>query len=105
MGLKKTNHYIEELRLTLPTAYAAIRNLYLNGDEVVADFAIQASRELALDKTVKPLAVVSVRFPYVRGDDLVKTAYNFAKGEEVVTRGKTTTHHPRPLFGWTDDIH
>lgn len=104
MGLKKKNHTIEAIRLTLPTAYAAVRNLYLHGEKCVAEFAIQTSRELAIDGAVKPLEVVAVEFDYIRGEDLVAKAYTVAKREDVVQRNGKTIRHPRPFFGWQDDI-
>lgn len=102
MGLKKQNHTIEELGLTLPTAYAYIRNLYINGEHGVADFAIQATRDKAIGLT--PLKTVSIEFKVNRDENPYKTAYNFAKSVITEQRREKTIRHEMPFYGWTDDI-
>lgn len=103
MGLKKTNHTIEKLGLTIPEAYASIRNLYINGEHGAAEFAVQTSRDHSFNK--QPLEVITVEFPVKRDENPYQTAYNYAKSEEFVTRGDKTIRYMRPFFGWQDDIH
>ena len=46
MGLKKNNYTIEEMGITIPTAYAQITNLFVDfSGEAHARFAIQQTRE------------------------------------------------------------
>ncbi len=46
MGLKKTNYTIEEMGITIPTAYAQITNLFIDlSGEAHARFSIQQTRE------------------------------------------------------------
>lgn len=102
MGFKTSNYTIEELGLTLPTAYAVIRNLYISGENGTAEFVIQTSRDNAFDKT--PLRVIPVEFKVNRNEKPYETAYRQAKELVTVQRGEKTITHPRPFYGWEDDI-
>lgn len=103
MGLKKTNYTIEELGLTLPEAYAYIRNLYVYGDKGNAEFVIQASRENAIN--LHPLKTVNIEFDVNRNESPYVTAYNKAKRVHTIQRGDKTITREMPFHGWTDDIH
>ena len=103
MGLKTSNYTIEELGLTLPTAYAVIRNLYINGEKGTAEFVIQTSRDNAFTKT--PLKVIPVEFTVDRTEKPYASAYRQAKELVTLQRGTQTITHAMPFYGWTDDIH
>ena len=103
MGFKKENHTIDTLGMTLPKAYAALRTLTMNGDYVVAEFAIQSTRELAINPDIRPLDVITVRFTHARGADIVTEAYQNAKTFKVkYARDFELT--VEPFKGWEDDI-
>jgi hypothetical protein len=103
MGLKTKNYTIEEIGLTLPNAYAVIRNIYIDGERGVAEFAVQTSRENAFNK--KPIKIVSVEFTVDRNENVYKSAYRAAKDLVTIQDGAQTATRPMPFFGWTDDTH
>lgn len=105
MGLKTTNYTIQSNGLTLPEVYAAIHKIDICGTTGVAHFAIQTSRENALDENLEPLATVRVRFEVNRNENPYTTAYNHAKSVVTVEREGRVTTHTMPFHGWTDDIH
>ena len=108
MGLKTTNYVSKSTGITLPTAYAKIKDLVLNDNMGRAVFAIQASRE-AVD-AFKPIDKVEIYFTWDRKTDLAEMAYTAAK-TQVKTIDKydeeahqmTTEEIPGILFGWEDD--
>ena len=108
MGLKTTNYVSKSMGITLPTAYAVIKDLVLNGNDCRAIFAVQANRENA--KTYKAIDKVEVRFTWDRKTDLAKMAYETAKTEtrtveRVNEAGEVeTVTENGTLYGWQDDI-
>lgn len=109
MGLKTKNYVSKTTGITLPTAYAKIKDLVLNGNNGRAIFAIHSTRE-AMDKFA-PVDKVEVHFAWDRKKDIAETAYEAAKKEtrtveeynpetgEVVTKTEYGT-----LYGWDNDI-
>ena len=108
MGLKKTNYKIESLGITLPEAYAIIKNLTINGESARADFVVQANRETA--NNLKPLEVKTLHFTVDRNTNPYQTAYVESKKQVEETKwNKTTNEHEKVLVdgiftGWQDDI-
>ena len=103
MGLKKQNYTIEEIGVTLPEAYAYIRNLYVNGGNGHAEFVIQASREKAI--ALAPLKTVHIEFDVNRNESPYITAYKIAKSIHTIQRGDKTITHAMPFYEWQDDLH
>ena len=88
MGLKTTNYTIESLGITVPEAYAKIKNLSVNEDGVaMAQFYIQQSRE---DMNLNPFRVINFRTEVNKDLPIFSQVYVASK-EEVFT-------------GWEDDI-
>ena len=105
MGLYKREYTSKSTGITLPTAYAVLKDLVLNGDKARAIFVIQSSRETT--KTLKPIDKVEVNFEWDRKQDLAKMAYEKAKTQIV----KDYDHErlieiedKGVLYGWEDDI-
>lgn len=109
MGLKTTNYVSKSMGITLPTAYAVIKDIVLNGNNGRAIFAIHATREAT--QNYKPIDKVEVRFTWDRKNDIAKVAYETAKNEtrtvdkvdEVTGETVSVTEHGT-LFGWENDI-
>lgn len=109
MGLKKTNYEIKSLGITLPEAYAIVKNLTINGESARADFAVQTSRESA--SNLKPLEIKTLHFKVDRNTNPYETAYIESK-KQVVTEHtwnqETKTYDDvivDGIFtGWKDDI-
>lgn len=102
MGLKNKNYTIEEIGLTLPEAYAVIRNLNIYGENGTAEFVIQASREKAI--ALNPLKTVYLEFEVNRNESPYVTAYKLAKSEITKKRGVHTVTEKMPFYGWEDAI-
>lgn len=108
MGLKTTNYKVKELGITLPNAYALLKDIKVVSNRGVATFNIQSTRETAME--LKPIETVAVEFTFDRKENPVETAYKAVKGtredwvydEEKDTYAKQTV--PQPLNGWEDDI-
>lgn len=108
MGLKKQNYEIKELGLTLPSAYAIIHRLEVDGSKGVAEFYVQNSpRENAL--TLEPFKREVIYFDVDRNESPFITAYKEA--QKVTTETYTdeygeekTIVHKAPFADWTDDI-
>ena len=109
MGLKTTNYVSKQTGITLPTAYAVIKDLVLNGNSGRAIFSIQASREAT--QTLKPIDKVEVHFTWDRKTDSAKMAYETAKTETKTVDKLNEKGEPYTevvgygtLYGWEDDI-
>ncbi len=108
MGLKTTNYYVKDLGITLPTAYAIVKDLKIEGNRGVAIFAIQSDRANAT--ALKPIETVRVTFEFNRKENPVETAYMTAKStkEEIVydeiRQENVKQVVPQPLYGWNNDI-
>ena len=102
MGFKKKNHTVPEIGITLPEAYAAIKNIYIEGERGNAEFVVQANRDNVF--SLEPIERVYVPFTVNRNENPYKTAYNAAKGTKTVSvRGKEYVEH-MPFYGWEDDV-
>lgn len=108
MGLKTTNYVSKSTGITLPTAYAVLKNLIIETDNRVrAIFAIQSSRENAKNYTA--IDKVEVHFVWDRKSDPAKMAYAVAKTEtrtveNYVDGTLTKTVEHGTLYEWQDDI-
>lgn len=108
MGLKTTNYEVKELGITLPEAYALIKNINVIGNIGSADIAIQSTRDNAMN--LNPIKIVTVRFPIDRNESPYITAYKAAttaRKEKVPTKdGRTleTIEIPALFDSWEDDI-
>lgn len=108
MGLKTTNYTIKELGITLPNAYALLKDIKVVDNRGVATFNVQSTRETATE--LKPIETVAVEFVFDRTENPVETAYKAVKGtredwiydEEKDCYVKQPV--PQPLYGWEDDI-
>ena len=109
MGLKQENYELKKVGITIPEAYAVLRNLIIESDNRVrAIFAIQQSREMT--STHDPLKKVEVHFVWDRKTDPAKMAYKEAK-KQMITRAVKNENgewveqeFPGELNGWEDDI-
>ena len=103
MGLKKDNYYSQSLGISLPTAYAVLKDLVLNGNNARAIFVIQSSRDAT--QTLKPIEKVEVYFEWDRKSDLAKIAYEKAK-TQIIKDYLTDIEVEKcgVLFAWQDDI-
>jgi hypothetical protein len=113
MGLKTTNYEIKKLGITLPNAYAMVKDLVVQGKTGYANIIVQSSRENAykvLDGRMQALEEVRVDFTVSRDTNDRATAYAEAKKETIEKRYnmqyKMFEHIPvqMPFFGWEDDI-
>lgn len=108
MGLKTTNYSIKKLGITLPTAYAILKDIKVVNNRGLATFVIQVTRENAT--SLEAIDTVAVEFEFNRNENPVETAYNTVKGtrEDWVydeTKGVAVKQTlPQPLHGWVDDI-
>ena len=103
MGLYKREYTSKSTGITLPTAYAVLKDLVLNGNNARAIFVVQSSRDAT--KTLKPIDKVEVYFTWDRKSDLAKMAYEKAKTQIFVDLiGDTETKTEGVLYGWEDDI-
>lgn len=88
MGLKTTNYTIQSLGITVPEAYAKIKNLSVNEDGMaMAQFYIQQTRE---DMNLNPFKIENFRVKIDKDLPIFSQVYVAAK--EVV------------FPGWEDDI-
>ena len=119
MGLRTTNYEVKKLGITLPQAYAMVKNLHVFGESGYAEMIVQTSRENA-DKCVKGQlnALEQKRVDFIvknrDGNDRA-TAYEAAKKKK--TRAVQTGELDKDgipievevvvdeqFFGWVDDI-
>ena len=105
MGLIKTNYVSKNTGITLPTAYAVLKDLSLEGENARATFVIQSSREAT--QSLTPIDKVTIPFKWDRKTDLAKMAYQKAKTQKFTyTDYKTKANFDveGTLYGWNDDI-
>lgn len=89
MGFIKSNHTIEKLGLTLPTAYARIINIHVDKDgRAYGTLAIQQSREDV--GTLRPLDQVTIDVQIDKTAPIFEQLYLKAKEEQFAD--------------WEDDI-
>lgn len=107
MGLKKNNYTNKETGLTLPNAYALIKNLRIDSIYGVAMFVVQTSRDNCFDK--EPIFTKELMFTVNREENPYTTAYNKAKEQvkgkyiEPETGEEKEWTKEQPFFGWEDD--
>jgi hypothetical protein len=107
MGFKKQNYTIKKTMVTLPEAYAIIKNIYIAGQHGTADFVIQSSRDNSM--FLQPLDIVRVNFEVNRNESPYITAYRKAKEstEEVFYKNGTEGYVKNIKLGafhdWEDD--
>lgn len=108
MGLKTTNYTVKELGITLPNAYALLKDIKVVNNRGIATFAIQSTRETATE--LKPIETVAVEFVFDRTENPVETAYKAVKGirDSMVYNEEKDCYIKQPvsqpLYGWEDDI-
>lgn len=110
MGLKTTNYVSKSMGITLPEAYAVLKNLIIeSNNRARAIFAIQASREAA--EQYNAIDKVEVNFTWDRKTDPAKMAYEVAKTQmrevecyDHETFEKKTKVEYGALYGWEDDF-
>ena len=119
MGLKTTNYEIKKLNITLPQAYAMVKNLHVFGESGYAEIIVQTSRENA-DKCVKGHlnALEQKRVDFIvknrDGNDRA-TAYEAAKQKKTrMEQNGELDENGMPIevevvideqfFGWENDI-
>lgn len=109
MGLIKNNYFSKSTGLTLPTAYAIIKDLVLNGNNGRAIFVIQSSRNAT--QNYKPIDKVEIPFVWDRKTDIAKVAYETAKTQIIKEQvfDELSEHYqeverPGVLYGWTNDF-
>lgn len=90
MGFKTKNYEAKAMGITLPEAYAIIKGMLIVGNDAVATFAIQCTRDNALGKP--PIEIKKMNFTVDRNENSFVTAYNLAKAEGGI------------FAGWEDDI-
>ena len=88
MGLKTTNYTVESLGITVPEAYAKIKNLSVNEEGIaIAQFFIQQTRE---DMNLNPFKIENFRVKIDKDLPIFSQVYIASK---------------EALFpGWEDDI-
>ena len=102
MGLIKNNYYSKNTGVTLPTAYAILKDLVLNGNKARAIFVIQSSRENTT--LLKPIVKVEIYFDWDRKSDLAEMAYETAKTQkEEIYNGDLKETREGVLYGWQDN--
>lgn len=107
MGLVKYNYEVKGLGITLPMAYAMVKNLNVLGDTATAEFYIQASRDNAIN--LKPLEIKRLRFKVDRNTNPYETAYIESKKLVEVERYNPQTNETEKMLvdgiftGWGDD--
>ena len=113
MGLKTKNYEVKKLGITLPEAYAIVKDLTVRGKSGYAVIAVQSSRENAekvVDGTMSALEEHRIDFTVNRDENDRATAYAKAKGQREVTRFNEGTNRMEtvtvnePFYGWEDDI-
>lgn len=110
MGLKTKNYEVKSMGITLPEAYAIIRETATSGANGYAKFAIHTTRELASNKTIKPFEEIRVDFVVNRNANDRETAYAIAKGQKEELHYNEETQKVEkivknmPFYGWEDDI-
>ncbi|MBQ8323236.1 MAG: hypothetical protein IJX91_04645 [Clostridia bacterium] len=107
MGLKTTNYEVKKLGITLPEAYAIIDKIDNEKNSVSVTFGIYAKREG--QEKLQPIEIKKIHFVWDRKSDIAVTAYEIAKGQQLVEHedpetGKIeTTTVNGILYGWEDD--
>ena len=113
MGLKTTNYEVKSMGITLPEAYAIVKDLTTKGNSGFAIIAVQSSRENAnkvVKGEMKALEEVRIDFNVTRETNDRITAYEKAKSQKIVRQWNEETRTMEdvvvsmPFYGWEDDI-
>ena len=113
MGLKTTNYEVKKLGITLPEAYAIVKDLTVRGKSGYAIITVQSSRENAekvVDGTMAALEEHRIDFMVNRDENDRATAYAKAKSQKEIkqfneeTKKLETVMVNEPFYGWEDDI-
>jgi hypothetical protein len=110
MGLKKDNYEVKSMGVTLPKAYAFIRNTKTEANgQGVATIAIHMSRELASNPAIRPFHEEKIYFTVDRNANDRATAYKAAttprKDYVPNEHGEYVEQEVKPFFyGWENDI-
>lgn len=108
MGLKTQNYEVKNMGVKLPQAYAALRDIRINGEYGTATFVVQTDRNAVFTKT--PIETVDVHFKVNRNESPYKTAYNKAKEihtsivPDPITGEDRVLESKMPFGGWEDDF-
>ena len=106
MGLQTTNYEVKSLGIELPTAYAIVSKLNVDGENGLAEFHIQTSREAALTK--EPIEKVNVAFTVERDKNPLEQAYIASKATKTVRKWVNNELRYVEVAGvfadWEDDI-
>ena len=108
MGLKKTNYIVNKLGITLPEAYAYVKELSINGDSGTALIVVQTTRERC--KTLAPIEAHYIPFKVDREENPYKTVYETSKARVTEKTFDYDTGTVRevtssmPFADWEDDI-
>ena len=109
MGLKTTYYEVKDLGITLPEAYAKIREMRLSKSNIVdVTFVVQTTRDNT--ELLAPIETRSIHFTWDRKSDLAVTAYKEAKkreeykGIDPETGREVIIYNDAPFFGWDDDV-
>jgi hypothetical protein len=107
MGLKRKNYEVKNLGITLPEAYAIVKNVSVTRHNGYADIVIQSSRENAIN--LAPLETVKIKFRANVEENPFVLAYAKAKEKKLVetyddeTGEVITIEQPAIFDGWEDD--
>lgn len=108
MGLKTTNYKVKDLGITLPTAYAIIKEFSISNDDWCnAIFVIQSDRDNT--SKLRPFEVITFNFKWDRKSNPIEKAYNLAKSKikDYQYNDEKGVHEEiereMPLYGWVDD--
>lgn len=113
MGLKTTNYEVKRKGITLPEAYAIVKDLTVRGKSGFAIIAVQSSRdncEKVVNGELEALEEVRIDFTVNRDANNRATAYEQAKSQRAVTRWNMETQQletvlvNEPFYGWDNDI-
>lgn len=111
MGFQKNDYQIQKKGISLSQAYAVVKNITINGEHVKAEFAINVSRNNALN--CEPIDVKTISLKYDRAKDLLPQIYAAAKTDKTVKDfeiGEDGKPHivdktiKAPFSDWDDDI-
>lgn len=113
MGLKTTNYEVKKLGITLPEAYAIVKDLTVRGKSGVAIIAVQSSREnceKVVEGKMQALEEVRIDFTVNRDANDRVTAYEKAKSQQEGKRWNAEMKKSEPVlinepfYGWDNDI-
>lgn len=113
MGLKTTNYEVKKLGITLPEAYAIVKDLTVRGDRGYAIIAVQSSRENAEKVVTGEMSALEehrIDFTVNRDENDRATAYAKAKSQREQYQFNDETQKfemvmvNEPFYGWEDCI-